>query len=80
MPRPTIPPDPKGYMLVAGEIHTRYATHCPRGQRYRTVDDVFGAVARALYSVCGTCYPAAAGPKPRTRSRAPRRRAEKGRS
>lgn len=80
MPRPIIPPDPKGYMIVDSEVHTRYATHCPRGMRVRTADEAFGSLAGALYTVCETCYPPAAGRKPRARTASPRRRVAKGRS
>lgn len=76
MARPIIPPDRAGYMIVGSEIHTRYATHCPRGIRVRSLDEAFASVARAEYTVCETCYPGEATRKPAATKRRPRRPAQ----
>jgi hypothetical protein len=69
MARPIIPADRDGYMIAGSTVHTRYATHVPRGMRVRTVDEAFNAVARTEYTVCEACYPP---PKPKART--PRKR------
>lgn len=68
MARPIIPPDRKGYMVVDGVVHTRYATHVPRGPRYRTIDETWMAVMRLDYAVCAECYPAPPNPPHTARS------------
>lgn len=72
MPRPIIPLDRAGYMIVGSTVHTRYATHVPRGLRVRTADEAFAAVARTEYTVCSECYPHKVTEKPR-RQITPRR-------
>lgn len=69
MPRPVIPPSRSGYMVNEGVVHSRYATHAPRGERYRTIDEAFGAVMHSDYVVCGECFPPA-NPTRRSASRA----------
>ncbi|MCC6619468.1 MAG: hypothetical protein IT341_10580 [Chloroflexi bacterium] len=63
MPRQIIPDSRTGYMVSEDVVHARYADHAPRGPRYRTLDEVFGAVIGRRYSVCGECFPKPEAPR-----------------